>query len=357
MAWWLVTTAPNTVGVRSSASRPTNFADGPFATQAQAQAQANADARLGIKVSGSSGPSGPVTPSGGCGPKAIYTQLLAAGFSTVQAVGVMANMIAESGPGLDPEARVVDSNGRFSNGLVQFNEASYPDSGKLVTGNCAQDIIQQIGYLKSHVSGQALNGATGAQVASNFAANFERCVGCQSGGSQNSIRTANAAKVEGWISSGNWPAGGAGISGSGGGSGGGGSATLTSTLVPGTCVIPLNIPIAGQFCLLSKGQARGVLGVLLMIGGGLLLLPGLLVLAAGGLERTSAGQKAAGAAAMVMPPPLRVIHAGAVSHSGDVSHSGTITHQAAVPYTASATVVPSSGPRVVQGSVVPAIEA
>jgi hypothetical protein len=190
---------------------------------------------------------------------------------------------------------VIDSNGARSNGLWQFNEVSYPDSGKLITGNCAADIQQQVGYLKAHVSGQALNGSTGAEVASNFAANFERCQGCQGGGASNAERTANAATVQGWISSGAWPTSSAGISG---GSSGGGN-VLTSTITTGTCVIPLNIPVAGQFCLLSKGQARGVLGVLLMIAGGLLLVPGVLVLAAAGLERTGAGAAASKAAGAV----------------------------------------------------------
>lgn len=68
-----------------------------------------------------------------CGPSGIFEALINAGFSEAQAVGVMANAIAESS--LDPEASVIDSNGARSNGLFQFNEASYPDSGKLVTGN------------------------------------------------------------------------------------------------------------------------------------------------------------------------------------------------------------------------------
>jgi hypothetical protein len=204
---------------------------------------------------------------------------------------------------------VIDSNGARSNGLWQFNEASYPDSGRLITGNCAADIQQQVGYLKAHVSGQALNGTTGAEVASNFAASFERCQGCQAGGSQNAQRTANAATVQGWVASGSWPTSSAGITGSGGGGGGN---VLTSTIVSGTCVLPLNIPVAGQFCLLSKSQARGVLGVLLMIAGGVLLLPGVLVLAAAGLERTGAGAAAGQAAAAVTP----VGRAAGVARSG-----------------------------------------
>jgi len=271
----------------AQAKHPTWTIAGPFASQAAATAFAGG---------GSSSAPPASSTAGGCGAKAIYDALISAGFSTVQAVGAMANAIAEST--LSPEASVIDSNGARSNGLWQFNEASYPDLGRLVTGNCAADIQQQVGYLKAHVSGAALNGSTGAEVASNFAANFERCQGCQPGGSQNATRTANAAKVEGWISSGAWPTSSSGISGSPGGSSGGN--VLTSTIVAGTCVIPLNIPVAGQFCLLSKGQARGVLGVLLMVAGGMLLLPGVLVLAAAGLERTGAGA-AAGKAASAVP--------------------------------------------------------
>lgn len=266
---------------------------GPFGSQAAASAAAPG--------SSSSAPAAPVTQAPGCGPQAIYTALLAAGFSTVQAVGAMANAINESA--LNPETPAGD--GGHSFGLWQFNDNSYPDAPH-PTGNCARDIALAVGYLKTHVSGSALSGSTGAEVAGNFAANFERCQGCQPGGAQWSQRVANAATVQGWISSGKWPTASGGISGGGGGSsGGGGTSTgnvLTSTILPGTCVIPLNIPIAGQFCLLSKGQARGTLGVLLMIAGGMLLLPGLLVLAAAGLEKTGAGAQAAKAATTVIGP-------------------------------------------------------
>lgn len=311
--WWEVRTPAGKFVVTSTSSPSAQsvkvigaVAGGPFSTKAAAQAQANADAAFNASPPGTpppkSQPTATAPPAGGCGPQAIYNALLANGFSTAQAVGAMANAIAEST--LNPEASVIDSNGARSNGLWQFNEATYPDSGRLITGNCANDIAAQVAYLKTHVSGSALNGQSGAEVAGNFAANFERCQGCNQGSNAPNgwqTRVNNAAKVEGWISSGNWPTSSTGISGgSGGGGGGGGNIVLTSTIAPGTCVIPLNIPIAGQFCLLSKGQARGVVGVLLMIGGGLLLLPGLLVLAAAGLERTGAGA-AAGKAASVVP--------------------------------------------------------
>lgn len=319
-SWWVVRTAGGQWKVISGGqSQPPGYpwVDGPYNSRALADTALQQDkAILGSTpppTGGSSGSTGrPAAPvAGGCGPQAIYNALLSNGFSTAQAVGAMANAIAEST--LNPEASVIDSNGARSNGLWQFNEASYPDSGKLITGNCANDIASQVAYLKTHVSGSALNGQTGAEVAGNFAANFERCQGCNQGSNAPNgwqTRVNNAAKVEGWISSGNWPTSSTGISGgSGGGGGAGGNIVLTSTIAPGTCVIPLNIPIAGQFCLLSKGQARGVVGVLLMIGGGLLLLPGLLVLAAAGLEKTGAGTQAAQAAAAVSP--LRAIPRGA----------------------------------------------
>jgi hypothetical protein len=222
----------------------------------------------------------------------VYGALTSAGFSTVQAIGAMANAIAESS--LDPEADVVDSNGARSYGLWQFNAASYPDAGKLVTGNPAADIIAQVGYLKSHVSGQALAGTTGAEVAGNFAANFERCQGCQAGGSAYSTRVGNASTVEGWISSGHWPASSAGISGGSGG-GGGGTATLLAA-TPG-CLV--NLPVVG--CLLDKSQARGIIGGLLLATGGILALAGLAVLVAAGFAGTGAGRAAGSAISAATP--------------------------------------------------------
>lgn len=297
MAWWVATFGAQKdiysagSAITAQARHPTWTLAGPFASQAAATSFAN-----GGPAASTSAPAAPVTQAPGCGPQAIYTALLAAGFSTVQAVGAMANAINESA--LNPETPAGD--GGHSFGLWQFNDNSYPDAPH-PTGNCARDIQLAVGYLKTHVSGSALNGSTGAEVAGNFAAHFEKCQGCQPGQGQWTQRVANAATVQGWISSGKWPTAAGGISG---GSGGGTSTgnVLTSTISPGTCVIPLNIPIAGQFCLLSKGQARGVLGVLLMIGGGLLLLPGLLVLAAAGLEKTGAGAQAAKAAGTVIGP-------------------------------------------------------
>ena len=206
----------------------------------------------------------------------------------------MANAIAESS--LNPESRVVDSNGYYSNGLWQFNEASYPTAGSLVTGNCADDITQQVGFLKSVVSGNALNGSSGAEVAGNFAANFERCQGCQQGSTQAngwSTRVANAATVEGWISSGNWPTSSASLTAAGGG---GGSSSSSNA----TCAMQVNIPLAGSVCLLTKGQARALIGGALMAGAAAVALPALVILAAAGFG-SQGGAAGAVAAAERLP--------------------------------------------------------
>jgi hypothetical protein len=139
------------------------------------------------------GTSGNITTGGAKGAKGLYNALRSAGASQAQAIGMIANAINESS--LNPEARAMDSNGFYSNGLWQFNEASFPDSKALVTGNPAKDMIAQIQYLFQAGGLRAASGSTPQQTASNFAANFERCVGCQPGGAQNNSRVGNVATV------------------------------------------------------------------------------------------------------------------------------------------------------------------
>lgn len=299
MAWWVVNVGSSGTYRAESASSSQAITDGlvvsgPYSTQAAAQAAIPHASSPGAGSSGSSGSSGTSGSTGGCGPQAIYQALLNAGFSTVQAVGAMANAMNESG--LNPETPAGD--GGHSFGLWQFNDNSYPDAPH-PTGNCARDIELAVGYLKTHVSGSALNGTTGAEVAGNFAANFEKCQGCQPGGAQYASRVANAATVMGWISSGNWPTSSTGLSGSstGGVSGGG-------TPAP-PCAVSINLPLTGQVCLLTKGAARGLLGGALMVAGGLLVTVGLAVLlvAAGGPGAVRA-LPAARIAGRVVPLPV-----------------------------------------------------
>lgn len=304
MPWYVIRNAAGTNAVfepdLAGAQAAGTVVSGPYSTQAQAQAA------IGGKTTASN------SGAGGTGAKAIYEQLLGAGFSTVQAIGLLANAINESR--LDPEAI---GDGGNSHGLWQFNvTGGYPDAAKLTTGNPAADITQQIGYLKSHISGSALNGTTGAQVAGNVAANFERCVGCQPGGAQYNSRVANAATVEGWISSGSWPtsstssAGGASSSGgtldSGAGTAAGGVTVAqllaanpkssSRCLVGGNAFIP---------CLLDASQARGLIGGLALLGGGIVFGAGLVVLVAFGFQASGAARMA-GQVATTLTPVGRV---------------------------------------------------
>jgi hypothetical protein len=175
-------------------------------------------------------------------PQVVYNALLSAGASTIQAIGIMANAINESG--FDPEA--IGDNGT-SFGLVQ----QHGNYGYLVTGNDTADLNAQIALLKQNGGFSAASGASAAEAASNFAANYEKCVGCQAGGAQNTSRTNNAATVLGWVNSGKWP------QSAGSPSSGGGSTGQSATLLgfPGGSFDPLNWPseIAGA-------AEQGILG-------------------------------------------------------------------------------------------------
>jgi hypothetical protein len=259
-----------------------------------------------------------------CGPSGIFEALINAGFTVNQAIGAMANAINESN--LDPETPAGDGGTSF--GLWQFHNTSYPDAPH-PTGNCKYDIVQAVGYLKTHVSGAALAGSTPGEVAGNFAANFENCQGCQPGGAQYSQRVANAATVAGWVTSGKWPAGSVGPGG--GGNPGIGNAPSTPGGTPSgnappasqysraACAANLSIPLLGDFCLLSKAQARGLVGGLLMFGGALLTLPGLIVLVAAGFRGSGAAQVAGKAAEAI--PVIRLTTREATRAGGATSRA------------------------------------
>lgn len=144
--------------------------------------------------------------SGAVGPREIWQLLEQHGATAIQAAGIMGNWINESH--LDPEANAVDSNGYRSYGLGQWNSApgNYPSAPSLVTGDPLADARAQIKFFFQTGGGAAATGLTPQEVASNVAANYERCQGCQSGGAQNTARQANAATVAGWAGTGNWPA-------------------------------------------------------------------------------------------------------------------------------------------------------
>jgi hypothetical protein len=70
--------------------------------------------------------------------------------------------------------------------------------------------------------------------------------------------------------------------------------TAAVTVVPGTCVIPyptLNLVVTtvGGGCVLTKSEARAVIGGLVLVAGALTALPGLIILVASGFRVSGAG--------------------------------------------------------------------
>lgn len=123
----------------------------------------------------------------------VYKALRSAGASPVQAAGIMGNMLNESG--FRPQVSAMDSNGAMSYGLVQWNAASYPTAPSLITGTENEAIDKQIRFLVQTGGLRAASGSTASAAGGNFAANYERCQGCQPGGAQWAQRSANAANI------------------------------------------------------------------------------------------------------------------------------------------------------------------
>jgi hypothetical protein len=131
----------------------------------------------------------------------VYDALTGKGFSMAQAAGIMGNIQNESS--YNQEA-VGDSGQSF--GLVQWYTPSYPFAPGLVTGNLAVDLANQMGHIVTASHGVNMGGDA-AQVAGNWAAQFEKCVGCQPGGAQYQSRVANAARIFNQAKTGSWPSG------------------------------------------------------------------------------------------------------------------------------------------------------
>jgi hypothetical protein len=244
--------------------------------------------------------------AGGVSPLQIYQALLKAGASTVQAIGVMANMINESDLNVETGAggTAIDSNGFPVYGLVSWNTSSYPSASQLVTGNPAADLTAQANFLKSTGAFSAASGATGSEAAGNFAANYERCEGCQPGGSQYNSRVGNATTIAQWITSGNWPKS-AGSSGSGATPAAGGTGPGCLMANPFSANLPLigNVS-AGPSCLFSTSQARALIGGLLFAPALILGITGAVLIVALGFRRVA---PAAGGAAEAVGGGLALV--------------------------------------------------
>src|SRR5271163_843843 len=100
----------------------------------------------------------------GVTPRQIYQALTGAGASTTQAIGIMANGIAESG--LNPEA-IGDQGTSF--GTWQEHGAGYAG---LVTGNPETDLAAQVKVLAQNGGFAAATGSNAGEAAGNFSANY-----------------------------------------------------------------------------------------------------------------------------------------------------------------------------------------
>ena len=230
----------------------------------------------------------------GVTPQQIYQALLAAGASTIQAIGIMANMIAESG--LNPEA--VGDNGT-SFGLVQQHGAQY---ASLVTGNPQADMTAQVNVIAANGGFGAASGSSAAQAAGNFAAGYERCVGCQPGGGQYSARVANAATVAGWVASGSWPTSAGSATASASSGPGSGVADATCALSVGGQHLGLVFghgPSLPSACLVRKTEVRAFAGFMVLSAGAGVFLVGTILLAAFAFRASGAARAVVQVASVV----------------------------------------------------------
>lgn len=188
--------------------------------------------------------------------KEVYDALVGVGFSRSQAAGIMGNLQNESG--FNPEA--LNPGGPTAGvGLAQWETTYYPAAAGYRTGNPARDLAVQVKAIASEAKHLNLSGSAG-QVAGTWAADFERCAGCQPGGQQYNARVANAQRIYQQAATGKWPApAGGGISGSGGSGGGGGSgqpaqldAFLTSSSPSGGVLADAGALLHGTAVLLDR---------------------------------------------------------------------------------------------------------
>jgi hypothetical protein len=241
--------------------------------------------------------SGPVTV------EEIYYLLLKQGFSTMQAVGIMANMYYESS--FNPEAENPGGPGAGI-GLCQWEVGTFSGAtSSLRTGNPQKDVRTQIAFLAKTVTQSSISGKTPADVGGNFAQNYERCASCQPGGQEYQLRSAMATKIAGIAKSGDWATASISkITGSGGGGSGSGSASTKSagpgcligfSGVPGTSWISDIFSSGGnvgQTCLFTKTEARALIGGTILVAGAGMMLTGMLVLMVSAFTHTRAGRAA-----------------------------------------------------------------
>lgn len=245
----------------------------------------------------------------------IWNALIAAGASPIQAAGIMGNMFFESS--LNPEANAVDSNGYRSYGLIQWNSApgNYPNASSLVTGNPQKDTASQITFLAQTGGFRAASGSTASEAGGNFAANYERCASCQSGGNQYNMRASKAADFFASAQSGNW----ATSSGNSGSSGTQTAGNVTgASYDPATCLVGFNQSLGGLFslvpggpssinaCFFTKTEARALIGGLILGVSAVLFIAGSVILVSYGFRRSGAAT-AVGSSLSAVTGPTRML--------------------------------------------------
>ena len=225
----------------------------------------------------------PVAAIGHVNAVTIWNALRANGATPVQAAGIMANMWFESN--FNPEADAIDTNGKASVGLVQWN--NNPTAAGLLTGNAINDIQAQVKYLASSGGFQAASGATPEAAAANFAHNYEKCAACgyQGGDSQLRGRASIAGPIYTAGTMSKWGPDAAKNAQSGSG---GLNAILTGSDQNSNnqCYVKLpgvGIPFFGKIggnCLFYESWGRAMFGGVLIASGGLMVVGGLALLVA-----------------------------------------------------------------------------
>lgn len=133
-------------------------------------------------------------------PQTLWNALINNGATPVQAAAALGNAYYESS--FDPESNAMDTNGLRSYGLWQEN--GKPGASSLVTGDTLKDMQAQIVFMIQHGGLSAANQGNVVDAASQFAARYEVCTGCQPGGDQNTKRAQKAAEYMVMAQSGNW---------------------------------------------------------------------------------------------------------------------------------------------------------
>lgn len=266
----------------------------------------------------------PGFPGRNVGPQQIWSALVNSGASSVQAAAIMGNAFYESS--LNPESHAMDSNGHMAYGLVSWNTASYPSAATLVTGDPLADLQAQVKFLGQTGGLKAASGSTVREAASNFAAKYEVCQGCNPGGQQNQMRVAKAMAFLAASKSGRWPQ-------SGGSSPGGGETGSSADCLAQMPAIDLKITSVGGGCLLSKSEGRLITGVAVMTAGGVIMALGVLLLAAYGLKSSPVGKALEQAGTGIALIPGAAVAGAAVSDAGRVAQQKTPPRKAPRPRT------------------------